>query len=352
MNAVKKERISVWVVWGGLAFAVVAATLSGVMLYRGNTRAPEVSRVHQGVAASDALFGEYVSFKARELCFTYCGIAGKGTNGLWGAGTAASKELPRWLPAYWVSERAVFVEIKDFQALLERLEESFRRGDEKMFHEYADRIRDTLRGQKEKCLSPTLRYRISVYFRNIEKTEYSLARMIEAPAGGIRLTVGDVKNMLGDYLFTNDFKACTWMVVGDETGLRYRRFRDMLATGLLIRRWQAEKGSLPASLRDIAASPGAENIDLSQFVYSREGDVWQLFSCFVRNGRNLAPFNAYIPVISRGRPTDWPNPDGLWLSSDFSDKRRRLYETGSLNDGDPKWHYRLENGLIVKGEVR
>ena len=125
-----------------------------------------------------------------------------------------------------------------------------------------------------------------------------------------------------------------------------KKFRDMILIGLSLKNWREENAHYPESLGVLSRACSLPQISNMEYVHSN--GVWQLFCPYRRGMKNVAPFNVYIPIITRSMETDWPLGKSLWLSSDFSQKRRSLFVDGVLNESNKVWRCSLINGRIVR----
>ena len=89
-------------------------------------------------------------------------------------------------------------------------------------------------------------------------------------------------------------------------------------------------------------------VDLQNIIYEKKDGMWQLYYHPKKWMKNIAPFNVYVPVITKSLESDWPLSKCLWLSSDFSLKRSLLLRNGELNADNKIWGCRLIDGRIRK----
>ena len=233
--------------------------------------------------------------------------------------------------------------IAQYQKLLVDFENEFMRN--KGF-ERVSRLRALkahLEVQKNSCVHPEVRFPIALFRESIEKLEYSLVRVMEAD-GENPLMIEEVMKLLPDALFEIDFKLCKWAAYEPDYFDRVKTFRNMITLGITLNKWRREHGEYPNSLDFLDRTD--YRLRISHIEYDHRPGIWQLFCPSKWWMKNLAPFNVYIPVITRNNETDWPLGKCVWLSSDFSKKRRRLFVNGVINADNETWRCRLVDGRI------
>ncbi|MBR4652889.1 MAG: hypothetical protein IKO72_05965 [Kiritimatiellae bacterium] len=237
--------------------------------------------------------------------------------------------------------------LRHFQNKVYAFEESFSTSRTDRVKVILKCICNDLMEQKNLCISARMRFPFRCYLGDIEKLEYSLARITEYGNMDV-LNEREVLEFLPDDLFVIDNKACNWTVFDTRSFERCRDFRDMIVLGICLRRYRFIKGHYPQTLDCLTLPQKMKRRFLMDLSYDVKGDVWCVFKPGVRNGRNPAPFNVFIPAIQN--PADFVEQTGraMWYSSDFSRKRARLFQTGRLNTGINKWECRILFGKIVK----
>lgn len=206
-------------------------------------------------------------------------------------------------------------------------------------------VQSSLALQKKLCMNPDVRFPMVYFRRNIESLEYAIVRVMEADCA-MPITAEEVMEVLPDALFDVDIKSCSWACYGSKYFRGVKAFRDMIVIGIAINEWKRRQGRYPKSLADVK-----EVAHQKQFLeYDCRDGVWQLFCPDKRWVNNISPFNVYVPSITRDRsnPTDWPGSGSLWLSSDYSEKRRRLWRDRIINKDDETWRCRLVNGRLCR----
>ena len=206
-------------------------------------------------------------------------------------------------------------------------------------------VQNSLALQKGFCTNSDVRFPMVYFRRNIESLEYAIVRTMEAECA-MPITGEEVMEVLPDELFDIDMTSCSWTCYSPKYLRGVKTFREMIVTGIAINEWKRKHGRYPKSLTDIK-----ENVHQKQFMeYDCRDGIWQLFCPGKKWVRNIFPFNVYVPSIMRDRsnPTDWPSCESIWLSSDYSEKRRRLWCDGIINKDDEKWRCRLVNGRLCR----
>lgn len=227
----------------------------------------------------------------------------------------------------------------DVQNELERLETACRRGDgsSNTLVQFSRRLLALKHGASTNACDKTR------LLMCVERVEYLLARVVESGDGGAIGTAG-ILALLPDELFLSGRQ-------GDrETFFKFKMFRNFLVIGERIFEFKWRHGRLPTSLAELSGVAELLRVGNGMRVrYEVQADVWQLMCGGERSIDGKLVFNAYVPLL-RGRPEcRWPLGRCIWLSSDFSEKRRQLYHQGELNQGTP-WACRMVEGRVVKPE--
>lgn len=172
--------------------------------------------------------------------------------------------------------------------------------------------------------------------------EYSLLRVLDS--GATTIAISDIERVLPDGLFKE--LQC---VRNPGRGAVHKAFKNMIVISWALGKWKREHESLPEDLNVLGLEKkwlcgvGGASIE-----YETKDGIWQLFSPGARGGKNKAQFNVYVPVMHAPGIRFWPQASCLWLSSDYSEKRKRLYETGILYDPESSCACKLERGGIFR----
>ena len=178
-------------------------------------------------------------------------------------------------------------------------------------------------------------------WRYISQAEYSLIRIIES--GTVEIGINDIENVLPDGLFRTESKGSRY----PDRETVHKAFRNMIVIAWTLGRWKRDHGSFPESIRELDVEDkwlkGILGADLE---YRVVNGVWQLFSPGAPGGKDRGRFNEYVPDMCAAH--FWPQSSCLWLSSEYSAKRRHLYETGTLYDAKSPCGCKLEGGCITR----
>ena len=169
-------------------------------------------------------------------------------------------------------------------------------------------------------------------------TEYALVRICESMQA--ELSRSDVQEILPDRMFDEKVNP---KMKGRVDELRM--FRDMICVAFLVKKFKREAGRLPDSLSDLDCGWVTEKYGRTA-EYSRKDGVWQLFLPGAKGGVNKAPFNVYVPSVLDPGVRFWPQNRCLWLSSDFSSKRKAIFENGVLVQSGGSWSCELADGEL------
>lgn len=108
------------------------------------------------------------------------------------------------------------------------------------------------------------------------------------------------------------------------------------------------EGNVPSSLSDIASITDYTDPFGHEIQFLTSGETWVLYSsCNRWHGHHNLPFDIYPPAISTG--TGRVVVQGVWLSSTYAKKRRKLFENGMLYEEHPQVTCRIENGMVCIG---
>lgn len=280
---------------------------------------------------------EYEDFMAKATAYDYCGLDAKDER-------LPLRDIGSREKARRIGDALYFQELVRFQSALERMEQSSVGNDCLAFANAVNHVRGLLVGQRDGCVDPKARFPSGIFMRCLEKTEYALLRCLERRGECVRPAARDIVHTLPDVLFDNSLDKCSWMSGTSPRLSTLKVFRDMIAISCDIVKHNLENGRLPRGLEDIV-DRSCEN-SMNDFLYACRGKSWQLF--FPKSPLAVKlPFNVYVPSVFRNTE-GWPVPMGLWVSSDFSEKRRELYLKGCLNEAYPEWECVFVDGKIRK----
>lgn len=180
------------------------------------------------------------------------------------------------------------------------------------------------------------------FWQYVSSVEYSIIRVMSCR--DTALTINEIDHLLPNQLFD---KHCVG--VHAERSEKHRAFKNMIIVSSAIRDWHRNHRTIPKELGEMCLDAKYfRGVGGAKLEYQTRGDVWQLFSPGAPGGRNKAPFNEYVPVMDAPGIRFWPFSSCLWLSSDYADKRRELYEKGRLySSGKSKCACKLERGQIL-----
>lgn len=280
---------------------------------------------------------EYEDFMAKAKAYDYCGLDAKGEQ-------FPVRDIGSREKAGRIGDALYFQMLVRFQSALEGMERASVGNDRLTFTNALNRVHGLLAEQRDGCIDPKVRFPSGIFVRCLEKTEYALLRCLERRGECVRPNACDVAYALPDVFFDNSFGKCSWMSGTSPRLFALKTFRDMIAMSCRILRYDTENGRLPHGLDDVMGDGLVGG--MGDFLYSCRGRSWQLF--FPKSPKAaMLPFNVYVPSIFRNTE-GWPVPMGLWISSDFSMKRRVLYRTGHLNESFPEWECVFVDGKIRK----
>lgn len=282
---------------------------------------------------------EYMEYLERTTAFDFCGTATQRSE-------TVRRGLEEVLDSMRLRDARDFPSLVRFQRVLEEFEHSWRHDSREDFFRASGMIRKLLMNQKADSCRPETRFSIGNFCRSIERVEYSMVRLLEFGCSGLRLTESDVVSVLPDELFdSHSFKGCDWAFFSPDDFRLLRVFREMIVLGCHVRAYFDAHGRPPRSLQDIGKDSRVDRG--GRIAYSTRGVIWQMFYPESPKGQAAFPFNVYIPVVLC-RTTEWPLFGCLWLSSDFAEKRLRLYQTGTLNEETADWACEFRHGRIRK----
>lgn len=181
------------------------------------------------------------------------------------------------------------------------------------------------------------------WLQYVSSVEYSLLRVVNSGVGTLGLQ--DIDRILPDSMFleTSPRSGISARIAA------HRAFRNMIGIACALGEWKRTHGSYPGGLKELGIDgKWLGGIGGSKIEYEVRDGIWQLFSPGARGGKNKCKFNEYVPVMDAPGVRFWPQSSCLWLSSEYSAKRRRLYETGTLYDATSPCACKLERGCIVR----
>ena len=192
--------------------------------------------------------------------------------------------------------------------------------------------------EKFACESRTNAVVRNAYWRWICQVEYMVARMAEKE-NECCIDSDAIAKLLSDGLFVSDNKVERRFLD------RCKRFRDLLIVANDINRFKIKYGRLPDRFElEECVYAGAKYLN-EEVRYSCKDDDWQLIGCS-KSAKIQRDFNVYVPFLDARRYV-WPQSDIVFLSSDFSRKRRRLFDGEILNEGT-YWACKLEKCQLVR----
>lgn len=181
------------------------------------------------------------------------------------------------------------------------------------------------------------------WLQYVSSVEYSLLRVVNSGVGTLGLQ--DIDRILPDSMFleTSPRSGISARIAA------HRAFRNMIGIACALGNWKRKHGSYPGGQEELGIDgKWLGGIGGSKIEYEVRDGIWQLFSPGARGGKNKCKFNEYVPVMDAPGVRFWPQSSCLWLSSEYSAKRRRLYETGTLYDATSPCACKLERGCIVR----
>ena len=273
---------------------------------------------------SETAYSDARSFYEERLRFDFCGING-------------ALQLDRGFPQqgvlqYYVQAKPdVLKRDREFYAALRQLELSASK-------RAADAEIDAMAS-----LLKSLRSRANArdYWQYLSSVEYSLVRL--AQMKNRSLGIDAIERLLPDSAFGIERRSRY-----PSKGEMHMAFRNMIAVSWALENWQSMFGTLPKDLSQLGLDARwLKGIGGADIEYRVVNGVWQLFSPGAPGGIDKGRFNEYIPVMDAPGVRFWPQSSCLWLSSEYSAKRRQLYETGTLYDAKSPCACKLERGRVV-----
>lgn len=285
-------------------------------------------------------FAQYKDYFLTGFLFDYLGINCQGKY------NEFSTVLPHdsYIMSYSIGSAHTFCVQEECQRLVMKLESCVLADNDngELTQKILSQIRENLELQKKYITKKDVYFPAILLKRNIERVEYSLVRILEKDA--MALTVKDVLNVLPDNLFIEELQETEMGEVWDYFYMT-KKFRDLIMIGVSLNRWKYKNADYP---KEIASLIELSNVDLQNIIYEKKDGMWQLYYHPKKWMENMAPFNVYVPVITKSLESDWPLSKCLWLSSDFSLKRSLLLRNGELNADNKIWGCRLIDGRIRK----
>ena len=176
----------------------------------------------------------------------------------------------------------------------------------------------------------------------VSSVEYSLLRILDSETS--QVGIPEIETALPDGLFDELGKLRQ-----SERCKMHKAFRNMIVVSWALKAAKKDKGGVPKELRDLGLDEKwLAGVDGAALEYRVVDGVWQLFSPGAPGGKDKGRFNEYVPVMHAPGVRFWPQASCLWLSSEYSAKRRHLYETGTLYDAKSPCACRLEGGCITR----
>lgn len=285
------------------------------------------------VSAKTSIFGEEIDYKTAKrfydefLKFDYCG-----TNGIVRAERGESHErvlhaMVRFQPEVVLRDLCFYDMLKCFEvlALTGRMD---RHSDGQEIGSWL------LEFKKQENQSALWNY--------VSSVEYSLLRILDG--GFDKINIKKIENVLPPELYVWKSKISE----NSHRSAAHKAFKNMIVIAWKLSEWKRNHGSYPAVLKDLDIdSKWLNGIGGADIEYETRNGIWQLFSPGARGGKNKCEFNHYVPVMDAPGVRFWPQSSCLWLSPDFSEKRRCLYETGILYSlSESRCACKLEHGGI------
>ncbi len=276
-----------------------------------------------GVADS---FDDYVAFCKTEFKFEYCGIDD----------SIEASRVPmsqKYLEAQFSSPyNMIDLRKTQYNHLVQF--ESATTNEQRYLLALSNLVADVELAFKRRDTDPGFAFNI-LYL--IKMLEFSIAR-INASKSEIYVTPQDIDKLLPIKLF----KHCD----GDVSVIkRYAMMRDLLMIGGYICAYKRTTGQIPLSMADMNIS--AEHAVQAKYVeYIKQGESWQLIASPTRINSELIEFDKYVPLILGQPERFWRFDSWIILSSNFSKKRKDLYNGMILNEGTP-WACRMDGGKVV-----
>lgn len=153
----------------------------------------------------------------------------------------------------------------------------------------------------------------------LREVAYSFFRVID---GGFLLKRNDFCRIFSLKVFVNDGN---WQVGRHLTFLRMVALSNAISEYIF-----RNNGSLPENLHDCPHVSMEDCLDVwgRKISYVVKGNSWQLYSRGPRDQPEHYSFDAYVPAIEMGLGTI--QTYGVYLSSSFSRKRKRLFQNRSI----------------------
>lgn len=272
---------------------------------------------------------EAKSFYNERLRFDYCGVGGE-------AHLERGENLGCLLQVLIKTKADLICKEKKFYELLKSFEVAAIRDD---FQDdgVSHKIGSSLKSLKKQTST------VSGWDAMVSSVEYSILRIISS--GSNTLNPSLIDSLLPESLFEEHIKR----IGSPNRDAVHKAFKNMIIVAMALDDWKRNSGSFPSDLSALKLEDKWRiGIDGAEIVYEMNNGVWQLFSPGGRGGKNIGKFNEYVPVMYAPGIRFWPQSSCLWLSSDYSEKRRRLYEHGKLYDFSSPCACKLENGGIYR----
>lgn len=279
------------------------------------------------ICSADGSANRISSLCMREFEFDYCGLLATNRGGVKGLFFDIEK----------LKYKTDIPLREDFQKVLEGLECSAVKSDVSAFEQSLTSVQRMLEGLFNEALSDKCKF--ARLFALITRVEYTFVRISELN-GVAFLSEEIIISTIPDKYFELDYAK-------RSAAVRVRRFRDLIRVSVAIKNYERIRNKLPDSIGEldlpeciIAPSRGVK------CYYQHENDVWVLRysgSCFRPGPQD---FNSYVPEMDIGRISRFPYPEILFLSSDFSLKRRMLFYGETINAKNNQWRCRMIGGEL------
>lgn len=287
----------------------------------------------ESVSISESDLSRFRQFLSESLAFDYCGCHFMDDDV-----RRASKKFPREdLIGFHLVEHGYLDQSIDYLHLLESFERNAMLGSENDAMEDAVRIKDSLRSQRNAVLSPKKKFSPFRYERNVRQLLFSVVRIRESGCCPKDLARTIVNAVLGNELFDLDVSKCDWIHAGSDWLSRLKLFRDFVLLSFHIVETGAESSGVEAyAIGKVEDARLAGVMRKRTFRFVSDGNGWNLL--WVRAGFvgdflerfSLVPQVNGITCISDDR-TDLRGV--VYLSSDFSSRRREIFRRGEILRG-------------------
>ena len=219
---------------------------------------------------------------------------------------------------------------KSFQKLLEEFENRFLCGN---LNGCMDKVVELDNLLKEYIKNKKSNWRVVLRF--LQQFEYSVVRMMLNDACSSSEAFHLIEVAL-DIVVSSELLR---YFADNKEYLRVKIFKEMIAIGIEIERMRKFGGELPKTLSEISGEVAKGKME-----YSVKDGKWQLFNPVAVKSNCFSPFNVYVPLIEY--VSSVPRSACLWLSPDFAEKRRELYQGKIINQGNKGWECFMKQGKL------